>query len=55
MVFLYVPDVDAFYAEITNRGIKAQSPPEDFEDKIRDFRVIDPDGNKLDICTRIDS
>jgi catechol 2,3-dioxygenase-like lactoylglutathione lyase family enzyme len=55
LVFLYVPDVDAVYAEITGRGIKAESPPEDFEGKIRDFRVIDPDGNKLDICTRIDS
>lgn len=53
LVFLYVPDVDAFYAEITARGVVAQSPPEYFEDSIRDFRVVDPDGNKLDICTRL--
>ncbi|GAB1470658.1 hypothetical protein MASR2M66_15360 [Chloroflexota bacterium] len=55
LVFLYVPDVDAFYAEIIGRGIKAESPPEDFEGIIRDFRVVDPDGNKLDICTRLNS
>lgn len=55
LVFLNVPDVDAFYAEITARGIKAQSPPEDFGGKIRDFRVTDPDGNKLDIFTRLDT
>ncbi len=55
LVFLYVEDVDAVYAEITARGIKAQSPPEDFEGIVRDFRVIDPDGNKLDICTRLNS
>lgn len=54
LVFLYVPDVDAVYEEITRRGIKAVSPPADFERRIRDFRVIDPDGNKLDICTRLD-
>lgn len=55
LVFLYIEDVDAFYAEIIGRGIRTQSPPEDFEGRIRDFRVIDPDGNKLNICTRIGS
>jgi catechol 2,3-dioxygenase-like lactoylglutathione lyase family enzyme len=55
LVFLYVPDVDALHEEITGRGIKAQSPSEDFEVRIRDFRVIDPDGNKLDFCTRLTS
>jgi catechol 2,3-dioxygenase-like lactoylglutathione lyase family enzyme len=55
LVFLNVPDVDAFYAEITGRGIKAESPPEDFEGKMRDFRVVDPDGNKLDIFTSLNS
>jgi len=33
----------------------AESPPEDFEGTIRDFRVVDPDGNKLGICTRLNS
>jgi catechol 2,3-dioxygenase-like lactoylglutathione lyase family enzyme len=53
LVFLYVPDVDAWYAELVSKGIQPQSPPEDFEGKLRDFRVLDPDGNKLDICTRL--
>ncbi len=55
LVFLNVPDVDAFYAEITSRGVKAESPPEDFEGSLRDFRVVDPDGNKLDIFTSLNS
>ena len=55
LVFLFVDDVDSFYAEITAKGIKPESEPEDFEGKFRDFRVIDPDGNKLNICPRTDS
>jgi|SRR5262245_4020421 len=55
LVFLYVPDVDSWYTEITTRGIRAQSPPEDFEGRIRNFCVIDPDGNKINICTRLNS
>ncbi len=51
LVFLYVPDVDAWYAELVSKGIQPQSPPEDFEGKLRDFRVLDPDGNKLDSRT----
>jgi hypothetical protein len=38
---------------VSRVGIKAQSPPEDFEGRIRDFRVIDPDGDKLDFYTRL--
>ena len=53
LVLLYVPDVDAVYAEVTARGIRAQSPPETFERRLRDFCVIDPDGNKLRFCTRL--
>jgi catechol 2,3-dioxygenase-like lactoylglutathione lyase family enzyme len=53
LVFLCVPDVDAVYAEITGRGIQAESPPQEFENRIKDFRVVDPDGNKLGICTRL--
>ena len=55
LVFLSVPDVDAFYAEITARGIKPESEPEIFEGKMRDFRVKDPDGNTLDIFTPVNS
>jgi hypothetical protein len=55
LVFIYVTDVDAFYAEITAGGIKAESQPEVFEGKLKDFRVIDPDRNKLDVCTCLNS
>ena len=53
LVLLYVPDVDAVYAEVTARGVRAQSPPENFEGRLRDFCVADPDGNKLRFCTRL--
>ena len=55
LVFLYVPDVDAWYAEFTGRGVRAESPPEDFEGRLRVFHVKDPDGNRLGICTRLTS
>jgi uncharacterized glyoxalase superfamily protein PhnB len=53
LVFLYVPDVDAWYAGITARGIACESPPEDQPWGMRDFRVKDPFGNTLDIATRL--
>lgn len=55
LVFLNVPDVDAFYEEITTKGIRTEGKPEDFEGKMRDFRVKDPDGNTLNIFTEINS
>jgi catechol 2,3-dioxygenase-like lactoylglutathione lyase family enzyme len=50
LLHLYVPDVDRWYAEMLARGIRPQSPPED-QPWGRDFRVTDPDGNQLAICT----
>ena len=53
LVHLYVPDVDAWYAGITASGIHVPAPPEDQPWGNRDFRVADPDGNRLAICTRL--
>lgn len=53
LLYLRVPDVDAFYKEIIAKGIKTQSKPENFEGIMRDFRVTDPDGNTLNIFTEI--
>lgn len=55
LIFPRVPDVDAFYEKITAKGISTEGAPEDLENKMRDFRVRDPDGNTLNIFTEINS
>jgi catechol 2,3-dioxygenase-like lactoylglutathione lyase family enzyme len=53
LIYLYVPDVDAWYAELQGRGVSVQTPPTDQEWGLRDMRVDDPDGNHICICTRL--
>ena len=55
LVYLYVPDVDAWYAEMTARGVTPLYPPTDMPWGNRDLRVMDPFGNKICIATRIQS
>jgi uncharacterized glyoxalase superfamily protein PhnB len=52
LVHLYVADVDAWYADMVDKGASVPSP-EDQPWGNRDFRVTDPDGNQLAICTRL--
>lgn len=50
LVHLYVPNVDTWHAECFERGVDAPLP----QDKPwgnREFRVTDPDGNQLCVCT----
>jgi catechol 2,3-dioxygenase-like lactoylglutathione lyase family enzyme len=50
LVHLYVPNVDAWHAEFFERGVDAPLP----QDKAwgnREFRIVDPDGNQLCVCT----
>lgn len=44
---IFVKDVDALYAEFKARGARAPNPPKDYPYGMRDFNVIDPDGNQL--------
>jgi catechol 2,3-dioxygenase-like lactoylglutathione lyase family enzyme len=53
LVHLYVPDVDAWYAEFRTRGVPVREPPNQSLPGLRDMTVLDPDGNKLRICTRL--
>lgn len=53
LVHLYVPDVDAWYAELQQKGITVKEPPNQSLQGLRDMTVLDPDGNKLRICTRL--
>jgi catechol 2,3-dioxygenase-like lactoylglutathione lyase family enzyme len=55
LVHLYVADADAWYQDFVSRGVKPHSPPADQPWGNRDFRVSDPDGNQLCVCTRLES
>lgn len=53
LVHLYVDDADAWHADFARRGLAAPAP-ETQPWGNRDFRVNDPDGNQLCICTRVE-
>jgi catechol 2,3-dioxygenase-like lactoylglutathione lyase family enzyme len=46
-VCVFVHDVDSLHAELTARGAKVVKPPQDYDYGMRDFDVLDPDGNQL--------
>jgi catechol 2,3-dioxygenase-like lactoylglutathione lyase family enzyme len=46
-VCIFVRDVDAIHAELVERGAKVVKPPEDYDYGMRDFDVLDLDGNRL--------
>jgi len=46
-VCVFVDDVDALHAEFTGRGAKVVKPPENYDYGMRDFDVVDLDGNQL--------
>ena len=45
--YLYVDDVDAYYAALVERGVEIARVPEDMFYGCRDMDVRDPDGNLL--------
>ncbi len=53
LVHLYVADVDAWYEDLRTRGIAAVAAPSETLPGLRDMTVVDPDGNKIRICTRL--
>jgi catechol 2,3-dioxygenase-like lactoylglutathione lyase family enzyme len=46
-VCVFVRDVNSLHAELTARGAKVVKPPQNYDYGMRDFDVIDPDGNQL--------
>ena len=46
-ICVFVTDVDAVHAELAGRGAKVIKPPQDYDYGMRDFDVIDLDGNHL--------
>ena len=60
LVHFFVPNVDAWYEELRQTVPKVRAgvcalvgPPSEGIPGLRDVTVIDPDGNKLRICTRL--
>jgi catechol 2,3-dioxygenase-like lactoylglutathione lyase family enzyme len=46
-ICVFVRDVDGVYAEIVARGAEPVKPPQTYDYGMRDFDVLDPDGNQL--------
>jgi len=46
-VYFIIDNVDEYYKEIINRGIKTVESPADTEWNTREMVIIDPDGNRL--------
>ena len=46
-ICVFVRDVDQIYAEVSGRGAKLLNQPEDRDYGMRDFDVVDADGNQL--------
>jgi uncharacterized glyoxalase superfamily protein PhnB len=42
-----VRDADALYADVRNKGANVQGEPVSHPWGLREFRVLDPDGNRL--------
>lgn len=53
LVYLYVPSVEKWQAELLARGLVADDPPQDQPWGNRELQLTDPDGNRLRICAVI--
>jgi catechol 2,3-dioxygenase-like lactoylglutathione lyase family enzyme len=54
LIHLYVSDVDAWFVEFQAAGVPVQEPPNESLQGLRSMTILDPDGNKLHICTRLE-
>jgi catechol 2,3-dioxygenase-like lactoylglutathione lyase family enzyme len=45
--YVYVDDADALHAELRERGARVEGEPVDHPWGLRDFRVLDPEGNQI--------
>jgi catechol 2,3-dioxygenase-like lactoylglutathione lyase family enzyme len=46
-ICVFVKDVDAVHAEFSRRGVSTIKPPQDYDYGMREFDLLDPDGNRL--------
>jgi len=54
ILYISVPDADAYHAEVAARGAKVLNPPADQPYRMREFAVEDPDGHRLFIGSRLE-
>lgn len=45
--YAFVADVDSLYAELSASGASILGPPVSYPWGLRDFRVLDPEGNRI--------
>lgn len=45
--YIFCDEVDAYYQEIARKGAKMRTTSQDWPYGMRDFTVIDPDGNRI--------
>jgi uncharacterized glyoxalase superfamily protein PhnB len=46
-IYVFVTGVDALYEELRSRGARILVEPKTYDYGMRDFAIIDPDGNQL--------
>jgi catechol 2,3-dioxygenase-like lactoylglutathione lyase family enzyme len=46
-LYLFCDEVDEYHRALTAKGIQAEAPPRDYDYGMRDFCVLDPDGNRV--------
>jgi len=54
ILYINVPDADAYHAEVAARGAKVTAPPADQPYRMREFAVEDPDGHRLFIGSQLE-
>lgn len=53
LVYFYVPDVDAWFRELVAAGMPQDHAPADMPWGNREMHLVDPDGNRVRLCTRL--
>jgi catechol 2,3-dioxygenase-like lactoylglutathione lyase family enzyme len=53
LIHLFVDSVDDWHARLQKNGVAIELPPTDQPWGLREMHLIDPDGNRLRICTRL--
>ena len=53
LIHLFVESVDDWHAELHRNGVVIELPPTDQPWGLREMHLLDPDGNRLRICTRL--
>jgi catechol 2,3-dioxygenase-like lactoylglutathione lyase family enzyme len=53
LVHLFVDSVDDWHARLERGGVAIELPPTDQPWGLREMHLVDPDGNRLRICTRL--